>query len=85
MTGDRVQGHMNGATLGAATATEVSCSCPLGVHTLTGRTPGEVIRQVVWHTGWQGDSERLAAVAERTGDVRHALADLLTPSQRRGL
>lgn len=79
MSGDRVQGHMNSATLGSVSATEVSCSCPLGMHTLSGRTPGEVIRQVAWHTGWQGDPERLAAVAERTGDVRPALAALLTP------
>jgi hypothetical protein len=78
MTGDRVQGHINGATLGSVTGTDVACSCPLGVHTLTGRSPGEVIRQVAWHTGWQGDAERLAALAERTGDVRPALATLLS-------
>jgi hypothetical protein len=82
MTGDRVQGHINGATLGSVTSIEVSCSCSLGVHTLTGRTPGEVIRQVAWHTGWQGNPDRLAALAERTGDVRPALGDLLAHSHR---
>jgi hypothetical protein len=82
MTGNSVQGHINGATLGSVTAAEVSCSCPLGVHTLTGRTPGEVIRQVAWHTGGQGNPERLAALAERACDVRPALADLLPPFHR---
>jgi hypothetical protein len=80
--GESVWGHLNGADLGTYAPDEVSCSCSLGVHAIGGCTPAEVIRQVAWHTGWQGDPERLAVLATVHGDVRPALAALLASPRR---
>jgi hypothetical protein len=77
-----VQGHLNGADLGTWSPNEVSCSCSLGLHAISGRFPAEVIRQVAWHTGWQGDTERFVVLATVHGDVRPALAALLASPRR---
>jgi hypothetical protein len=79
LRGDQVFGHIGGCTLGARDTDSVSCACPQGVHEITGHDPAEVIRQVAWHCGWQGDPNRLVALATTAGDVRPALADLLSP------
>jgi hypothetical protein len=78
MTGDQVLGHIGGCTLGSRDPDSVSCWCPQGVHAIIGPSPAAVIRQVAWHCGWQGDPERLVTLATAHGDVRPALADLLT-------
>lgn len=76
-----VLGHVNGCTFGSRDPGDVSCSCPQGVHVITGPTPAAVIRQVALHSGWQGDSDRLAALAATANDVRPALADLADSSR----
>jgi hypothetical protein len=76
--GGHVLGHVGGCTLGSRDPDGVTCSCPQGVHAITGRTPADTIRAVSGHCGWQGDPDRLAALAAAADDVRPALADLLT-------